>query len=141
MTNMIDKGGVHVAEELVRFFDEQALPGTGLDADQFWHGFAAIFQNFAPRNRELLAQRDELQQRIDTWHSERAGEPFDIVEYKAFLEDIGYLVPEPAPFAIGSQNVDAELATLAGPQLVVPVLNPAYSPRWAERVGGSGISL
>lgn len=137
MTNMIDKGGVHVAEELVRFFDEQALPGTGLDADQFWHGFAAIFQNFAPRNRELLAQRDELQQRIDTWHSERAGEPFDIVEYKAFLEDIGYLVPEPAPFAIGSQNVDAELATLAGPQLVVPVLNARFLLNAANARWGS----
>ena len=128
---MIDKAGLQVAEPLVRFIEDRALPGTGLDADAFWQGTAAIFARFTPENRALLARRDELQAAIDARY--QAGEPVD----EAFLRDIGYLVPEPAPFAIDPQNVDPEVATTAGPQLVVPVLNARFLLNAANARWGS----
>jgi len=137
MTEMIEKNGLRIAAELVRFVEDRALPGTGLDVAAFWNGFAAIFTQFAPRNAALLAKRDVLQEKLDAWHEARAGKPIDMAEYTAFLGEIGYLVPEPAPFAIGSQNVDAELATLAGPQLVVPVLNARFLLNAANARWGS----
>ncbi|WP_340266008.1 malate synthase G [Sphingobium mellinum] len=137
MGDMIDKGGLRIASELVRFIEDKALPGTGIEAGAFWTGVAAIFDRFAPRNAELLAKRDALQARIDAWHGERAGKPVDAPAYRAFLTDIGYLVPEPAPFAIGSTKVDDELATLAGPQLVVPILNARFLLNAANARWGS----
>lgn len=134
---MIDKSGVQVAQELVSFIEEQALPGTGIDPETFWAGFADIFARFAPENAALLATRDAMQAKIDAWHSDRAGKPLDMAEYQAFLRDIGYLVPEPAPFTISTANVDDELATLAGPQLVVPVLNARFVLNAANARWGS----
>ena len=137
MSDMIDKSGLRVAGELARFIEDKALPGTGIDATRFWSGVANIFARFAPRNAALLARRDDLQARIDAWHRQRAGQALDAGAYQAFLTEIGYLVPEPAPFAIGSTQVDAELATLAGPQLVVPILNARFLLNAANARWGS----
>ncbi|RVT40664.1 malate synthase G [Sphingobium algorifonticola] len=134
---MIQKSGLHVAEVLARFTEEQALPGTGIAPDAFWAGVADIFDRFAPRNAGLLAKRDALQAQIDDWHRERAGKPIDMAEYRAFLTAIGYLVPEPDAFAITSAKVDDELATLAGPQLVVPILNARFVLNAANARWGS----
>lgn len=112
MTDMIEKNGLQVAGELARFIEDKALPGTGVGAEAFWAGVAAIYARFAPENAALLKTRDDLQSRIDDWHKARAGKPVDGAEYQAFLREIGYLVPEPAPFAITTTNVDDELATL-----------------------------
>ena len=126
MTSMIDRAGLKVAQDLAAFLEERALPGTGIDADRFWQGTAAIFAQFAPENAALLAKRDDLQARIDAYYGDRPGQPADAASLRAFLQDIGYLVPEPAPFQIGSENVDDEVARLAGPQLVVPILNARF---------------
>lgn len=137
MTTMVDRAGLKVADELVRFIEDRALPGTGIEASTFWAGTADIFARFAPDNRALLARRDELQAQIDAWHQERAGQAIDMDAYKAFLLSIGYLVPEPAPFTVGTRNVDAELATTAGPQLVVPILNARFLLNAANARWGS----
>jgi malate synthase len=134
---MIDKAGLAVDTELARFVEEQALPGTGLAAPVFWAGVAAIYARFAPENAALLAKRETLQARIDAWHREHRGALFAPVAYQAFLREIGYLVEEPAPFAIAPTKVDAELATLAGPQLVVPVLNARFLLNAANARWGS----
>ena len=117
--NRIDAAGLRVASELHDFIAE-ALPGTGVTADAFWTGFAGMVQNLAPRNAELLARRDELQRQIDEWHLSQAAKPHDAAAYQDFLSGIGYLLPEPTPFEVGTANVDAEISSIAGPQLVVP---------------------
>ncbi|MEH3099786.1 malate synthase G [Sphingomonas adhaesiva] len=132
-----DRAGLKVAAALAAFVEERALPGTGIDAAAFWRGTADIFATFAPENARLLAVRDALQAKIDVWHDDRAGKPIDQRDYQAFLREIGYLVAEPAPFAIGSQNVDAEIATSAGPQLVVPILNARFLLNAANARWGS----
>jgi malate synthase len=137
MPELIEKSGLKVAAELVDFIDRQVLPGTGIRADAFWQGVAAIFDRFAPRNAALLAKRDAMQAQIDAWHEARAGQAVDGEAYSAFLREIGYLVPEPAPFAIGSSRVDDELARLAGPQLVVPILNARFLLNAANARWGS----
>jgi malate synthase len=137
MTAMMQKAGLQVACELAAFVEDQALPGTGLAAEAFWAGVAGIFERFAPGNRALLAKRDALQAQIDAWHKARAGQPIDPGAYTAFLTEIGYLVPEPAPFTIGSTHVDAEVATMAGPQLVVPILNARFLLNAANARWGS----
>ncbi len=137
MTGLIDKAGLQVAPLLARFIEEQALPGTGLDADALWAGVAAIYARFAPENRTLLATRDAIQAKIDAWHGAHGGGPIDPAAYQAFLREIGYLVDEPAPFAIGSTNVDDEVARTAGPQLVVPVLNARFVLNAANARWGS----
>lgn len=134
---MIDKAGLQVAENLAQFIESQALPGTGIDPAAFWQGAADIFARFAPRNAELLTIRDTLQEKIDAWHLARAGQPIDAAEYQAFLREIGYLVAEPAPFEVTSANVDPEIATTAGPQLVVPVLNARFLLNAANARWGS----
>ncbi|UZW56476.1 malate synthase G [Sphingobium sp. JS3065] len=137
MTSMIERAGLKVAPQLASFIEERALPGTGIEAAAFWQGAAAIFARFAPENAALLAKRDDLQAQIDAWHQERAGQPFDGIAYEAFLRQIDYLVPEPAPFRIGSENVDDEVARLAGPQLVVPILNARFLLNAANARWGS----
>ncbi len=134
---MTPRAGLQVAEELVTFIEGEALPGTGLAPDGFWTGVADVFARFAPENRRLLAVRDDLQGRIDAWHQGRRGAPHDGVASQAFLREIGYLVDEPAPFAIGTRNVDAEVATMAGPQLVVPSLNARFVLNAANARWGS----
>jgi malate synthase len=136
-TGYVDRAGLKVAGVLADFVESRALPGTGLVVEAFWAGVADIFARFTPRNRELLARRDALQAQIDAWHKARAGQPQDIEAYKAFLTEIGYLVPEPAPFTVGPKNVDRELAGVAGPQLVVPILNARFLLNAANARWGS----
>ncbi|MBB3980730.1 malate synthase [Sphingobium fontiphilum] len=133
----VDRAGLQVASELVDFIENRALPGTGVDTAAFWTGAAGIFATLAPRNAALLAKRDDLQAKIDAWHKARFGQPIDQAEYQGFLREIGYLVPEPAPFAIGSENVDDEVACMAGPQLVVPILNARFLLNAANARWGS----
>jgi malate synthase len=137
MTDRIDKSGLAVAAPLARFIDERVLPGTGIEADAFWAGAGGIFARFAPENAALLAKRDDLQLKIDVWHQARAGQPIDAPAYQDFLRQIGYLVDEPAPFAIEVDRVDAEVATMAGPQLVVPILNARFLLNAANARWGS----
>ncbi len=135
--SMTPRAGLEVAGELAAFIEVEALPGTGLEAEAFWTGVAAIFARFAPENRRLLAVRDDLQTRIDAWHRGRRGAVHDGAATEAFLREIGYLVDAPAPFAIGTRHVDAEVATLAGPQLVVPSLNARFVLNAANARWGS----
>ncbi|MDX2211568.1 MAG: malate synthase G [Sphingopyxis sp.] len=137
MTAYVDRAGLSVDARLADFVEGAALPGTGIDAADLWAGFAAILNGFTPENRALLAKRDALQQQIDDWHRARAGTPHDPAAYQAFLTDIGYLVPEPAPFQVGTANVDPEIATMAGPQLVVPALNARFALNAANARWGS----
>ena len=129
--------GLQIAPELADFVETEVLPGLDIAPAAFWAGVAAIFKRFAPENRRLLAVRDELQARIDDWHAARAGRPSDVGAPATFLREIGYLVPEPAPFLITTQRVDAEIATLAGPQLVVPSLNARFVLNAANARWGS----
>ena len=134
---MIDRNGLKIASELVEFVEARALPGTGIDLDTFWTGVAAIFAQLAPDNAALLAKRDLIQAEIDGWLAQRAGEPIDQADYQPFLKSIGYLVDEPGPFQITTSNVDAEIAAMAGPQLVVPVLNARFVLNAANARWGS----
>jgi malate synthase len=137
MTEFLARHGLSIDARLVDFVQDRALPGTGLDADKFWADFAALLGKFAPENAALLQKREDLQARIDAWHGERAGQPHEPQAYQAFLREIGYLVPEPASFQVGTQNVDPEIATMAGPQLVVPALNARFALNAANARWGS----
>ncbi|MBB6124659.1 malate synthase G [Sphingobium subterraneum] len=137
MSTYINRAGLQVADTLAGFIEQNALPGTGIDANAFWASAADLFARFAPENAALLAKREDLQAKIDAWHIERAGKPLDQAEYQAFLRGIGYLVPEPAPFQVDSTNIDEELATMAGPQLVVPILNARFLLNAANARWGS----
>ncbi len=137
MTDMIPRAGIAIDARLATFLEAEVLTPLGRDVDAFWQGFAALLADFAPRNRALLAKREELQAQIDAWHVGRAGKPHDAEAYKAFLTEIGYLVPEPGDFQIGTQNVDPEIATMAGPQLVVPILNARFLLNAANARWGS----
>jgi len=128
---------IEVDKVLYDFVAREALPGTGIDSDAFWSGFASLVRRLSPRNAELLAKRDRLQSSIDAWHREHPGAQFDAPAYKAFLIDIGYLVPEQPAFAVGTANVDPEIAHIAGPQLVVPVSNARYALNAANARWGS----
>ena len=137
MTDFLDRRGLSVDSRLVSFIEEKAIPGTGLDADAFWADFATLLGRFTPENMALLAKREDLQAKIDAWHHARARQPHDAAAYQAFLREIGYLAPEPAPFAVGTANVDPEIATMAGPQLVVPALNARFALNAANARWGS----
>jgi malate synthase len=137
MTEFLDRSGLSVDSRLADFIEQRALPGTGLETAKFWGDFAALLGKFAPENAALLAKREDLQAQIDAWHRARAGQAHDAAAYQAFLREIGYLVPEPAPFAVGTQNVDPEIATMAGPQLVVPALNARFALNAANARWGS----
>jgi malate synthase len=128
---------LQVATSLHQFIETQVLPGTGIAPEAFWSGFDALVADLAPKNIALLAERDRLQTEMDTWHKANPGPVTDMPAYKAFLEKIGYLVPAPKKVKITTKNVDAELATQAGPQLVVPVLNARYALNAANARWGS----
>ena len=129
--------GIEVDRRLAAFIDEEVLPGMGLDSEQFWSGFAALLRKLTPRNKALLARRDELQRRIDERNESLNGRVPSPEDEERFLREIGYLVDTPAPFAIGTDNVDPEIATIAGPQLVVPVSNARYALNAANARWGS----
>ncbi len=126
-----------VAEPLVAFIEKEVLPGIGIRPEDFWRGAADIFARFAPENRQLLEKRNLLQAEIDRWHQQRTGEPIDQAGYQAFLRSIGYLVDEPAPFEVSPDKVDDEVARIAGPQLVVPILNARFLLNAANARWGS----
>ncbi len=133
----VQQGGLQVAEVLYRLVNEDIAPGTGIAPEHFWAELEAVVKEFAPRNRELLEKREQLQAQIDAWHHEHHGEAFDSAAYKAFLTEIGYLLPEGEDFSVSTENVDAEIAQLAGPQLVVPVMNARYALNAANARWGS----
>ena len=126
-TQRVSVHGLKVARILHDFVVNEVLPGTGIEASGFWLGLDRIIHRFAPLNRALLQRRDALQAKIDDWYRGRRGRPFDEAAHKAFLEEIGYLVPEGAPFKVDTANVDDEIAAVAGPQLVVPISNARYA--------------
>ena len=137
MHDYTNKAGLSVDSRLADLLESQVLVPLGRDVDAFWQGFADLLAAQAPRNAELLAKREDLQAKIDAYHTERAGQSHDSAEYEAFLREVGYLVPEPGNFQIGTQNVDAEIATMAGPQLVVPILNARFLLNAANARWGS----
>ncbi|MDN5503448.1 MAG: malate synthase G [Comamonas sp.] len=137
MTDRTQVHGLQVATELYNFVNTQVLPGTGVDQDTYWKGFDAIVADLAPKNAALLAERDRLQTQLDTWHKANPGPIADMVAYRKFLTTIGYLVESPKDAKATTENVDAELAIQAGPQLVVPILNARYALNAANARWGS----
>jgi malate synthase len=137
MSNRIQQGSLNIDSTLYNLVNEQIIPGTGIEADAFWQSFESILSDLAPKNRALLVKRDDLQHQIDVWHQERAGRAIDPVEYKTFLQQIGYLVPEVDDFEISTENVEPEIATQAGPQLVVPIMNARFALNAANARWGS----
>ncbi|KYD33884.1 Malate synthase G [Geobacillus stearothermophilus] len=136
MGEYVQKGNIQVAKVLYDFVNEELLPNSGLDQDKFWSDFGALISDLTPRNKELLARRDEIQEKLNEWHKAHRGR-FDFNEYKAFLTDIGYLEPEVEDFEITTENVDDEIAVQAGPQLVVPLTNARYALNAANARWGS----
>ncbi|MDC4634459.1 malate synthase G [Acinetobacter baumannii] len=134
MTARIQKGKLAIAKELYDFIENEALPGSGLDSETYWKNFEQVVVDLSPKNKALLAKRDELQAKIDEWHR---NNKFELGAYKAFLTEIGYLLPEVEDFQITTENVDEEIALLAGPQLVVPVRNARYCLNAANARWGS----
>jgi malate synthase len=137
MAERVTRSGLKVDRVLAGFVEDRALPGTGVAAEAFWTGLAGIVADLQPKNRALLAKRAELQAQIDAWHIAHRDKPHDHEAYKAHLSDIGYLLPEGAAFAIGTANTDPEIATVPGPQLVVPVTNARYALNAANARWGS----
>lgn len=137
MTERIKKGALEIATELYDLVEKDIIPGTGVESEKFWTELESILTDLAPKNKALLAKRGDLQKQIDAWHVERKGQDINLDEYKAFLTEIGYLVPEGEDFSVSTENVDDEIATIAGPQLVVPVMNARYALNAANARWGS----
>ncbi len=137
MTERIQKGNLQIATAIYELVNNEIIPNTGLDHEYFWEEFEQILQEFAPRNLELLEKREVLQKKIDEWHQQNSGAAFNQDSYKQFLLEIGYLLPEVEEFTVTTENVDPEIATIAGPQLVVPVMNQRYALNAANARWGS----
>ncbi|MCV6595266.1 MAG: malate synthase G [Silicimonas sp.] len=137
MTKRVEKHRLQVAEELARFIEDEALPGTGVAAESFWESFSKLVHDLAPENRALLDKRDVIQGKIDAWHRDNPGVITDPAGYKTFLKDIGYLVEGTGDFEIETANIDPEIASLPGPQLVVPITNARYALNAANARWGS----
>ena len=137
MTGYVQKGGIQVAQELYDFVNDKAIPGTGVDAEKFWAEFDALVNDLAPKNKALLAKRDDIQAKIDAYHTERKGQPHNADEYKTFLQELGYLLPEGDDFTATTENVEPEIGQMAGPQLVVPIMNARFALNAANARWGS----
>ena len=135
--NRIQAGGLQVAEVLYQFINEEAMPETGIERDAFWDAFGTIVHDLAPKNAMLLQKRDDLQAVISQWHRDNAGKFTEMDAYENFLRDIGYIVPEGHSFSVTTENVDPEIADIAGPQLVVPITNARYALNAANARWGS----
>ena len=133
----ISKGNLSISSELLEFVNNELLPDTNIDPKKFWHGLDKCVHELAPKNKKLLEFRESLQKKIDLWHKDRKGEKFNIKNYSNFLEEIGYLKKEGEKFKIETKNVDSEISKVAGPQLVVPVMNSRYSLNAANARWGS----
>ncbi|MER8409631.1 malate synthase G [Mesorhizobium sp. M1307] len=136
MTDRVEIAGLRIARELHDFVVNEAMPGTGIEAEAFWNGFSAIVHDLSPKNRALLEKRDAMQDKLDRWYRDN-GAPVDMEAYKTFLREIGYLLPEGPAFSVTTENVDPEIALVAGPQLVVPVMNARYALNAANARWGS----
>ena len=137
MSDRIEKNGLSIDEKLVTFIESEAIPGTGIDIEKFWQGFANIIKELGPKNKILLKKREDMQSKIDEWHITHRGQEIDKESYKSFLLEIGYLVAEGEDFKIDTNNVDVEIADLCGPQLVVPIMNARYALNAANARWGS----
>ena len=137
MTDRIEVAGLKVARELYDFVETEALPGSGVTPDAFWQGLAGLASEMGPKNRALLEKREAMQAALDDWHIQRRGRDWDAAAYEAFLREIGYLLPEGEDFSVETANVDPEIATVPGPQLVVPVMNARYALNAANARWGS----
>ena len=137
MTNYVEIENLRVAPALAEFLEKEAIAGTNVSVEAFWKGFSAILHDLAPKNRSLLAKRDEMQAQIDAWYKANRDRAYTQAEYQDFLKEIGYLLPEGEDFKVSTSNVDPEIAELAGPQLVVPVMNARYALNAANARWGS----
>ena len=137
MTSNVQKDKLQISQAIYDLVTNEVLPGTAVEEDQFWTGMQGVLEEFAPKNKELLAKRDNIQEQIDTWHLQNKGHEFNHEEYKQFLRDINYIVDDVADFSISTENVDSEIATIAGPQLVVPINNARFSLNAANARWGS----
>src|SRR5215204_300506 len=137
MTDRVTVGNLRVAQVLYDFINNEALPGTDIEPDTFWAGVDKVVTDLSPQNQDLLARRDDLQAQIDRYHRQHVIEPIDPEGYRQFLIDIGYLLPEPEDFTITTANVDPEITSTAGPQLVVPVTNARFALNAANARWGS----
>ncbi len=137
MTERVTRAGLQVATVIADLVEKEICPGSGVESATVWESLAAIVTELRPHNEALLAERDSLQAKIDAWHREHPGADYDRAAYRSFLEEIGYLLPEPAPFTVSTANVDDEVASIAGPQLVVPVMNARYALNAANARWGS----
>ncbi|MDE3028845.1 MAG: malate synthase G, partial [Paracoccaceae bacterium] len=137
MAQRVEKQGLKVDQRLVAFVEAKALPGTGVSEAAFWEGFSRLVHDLGPKNRALLAKREDIQAKIDAWHLARRGQAQDMAAYEVFLREIGYLLPEGPDFAITTGGVDPEIATVPGPQLVVPITNARYALNAANARWGS----
>jgi len=137
MSDRIEKNGLSIDKNLITFIESEAIPGTGVNIDKFWQGFANIVEELDPKNKTLLKKREDMQSKIDQWHIEHRGQEIDKEAYKSFLFEIGYLVKEGEDFKIDTSNVDVEIANLCGPQLVVPIMNARYALNAANARWGS----
>ena len=137
MTETLKYGNLTVAKELDEFLKSEVVEGIGVDADHFWKSLETILDEFGPRYKELLQKREDIQDKIDQWHLSKKGEPHDQEAYISFLKDIGYLLEEGDDFEISTDNVDDEIKTIAGAQLVVPVMNARFSLNAANARWGS----
>ena len=137
MTKRVTVGELNVDAELYTFINEEALPGTGIETGEFWDKFEQIISEMVPRNRKLVHKRESIQKQIDQWYKDHNGSEYELEEYKSFLGEIGYLVPEGGKFSVETANVDPEISMVAGPQLVVPIMNARYALNAANARWGS----
>ena len=137
MSDRIVVDGLQIAASLHAFIEREVLPGSGIEPQAFWRGFAAIVRELSPRNAALLAERDRLQGKLDAWYVQHPGPIVDMAAYRTFLREIGYLGDTPAQVTVTTANVDEEIAVQAGPQLVVPITNARYALNAANARWGS----